>query len=216
MQHIKHIIISAAGIGSRLGLNMPKCLVEVGGKKIIEHQLELFKDFEDLRVVVGFKEEEVINVVKNIRPDAVFVRNKNYSTSSNCHSVYLATKDLKEPHIIVDGDMIISPSGFKDFIKECKKAKYNIIGISDSKSEDAVFVDVDKKNVLKFNRIRKTKYEWCGIALLYNIKILDSDKYIYNQLEKVLPERFFYIDCYEIDTPQDLQNILNKNLTDLF
>ena len=78
MSIIKHAVISAAGMGTRLGLNMPKCLLQFSGVSIIKHQLELLKDIEDIRVVVGFMEEDVINVVKSIRNDAVFVRNPHY------------------------------------------------------------------------------------------------------------------------------------------
>ena len=48
MSPIKHAIVSAAGIGSRLGLNTPKCLVRVGGLRIIDYQLELLRDVEDV------------------------------------------------------------------------------------------------------------------------------------------------------------------------
>ena len=60
MSIIKHAVISAAGMGSRLGLNMPKCLLQFSGTTIIQHQLELLKDIEDIRIIVGFMEEAQI------------------------------------------------------------------------------------------------------------------------------------------------------------
>ena len=59
MSFIKHAIISAAGMGTRLGLNTPKCLLKFNGVSIIEHQLDLLRDVEDVRVVVGFMEEDL-------------------------------------------------------------------------------------------------------------------------------------------------------------
>ena len=38
MSIIKHAIISAAGMGTRLGLNLPKCLLQFSGVSIIKHQ----------------------------------------------------------------------------------------------------------------------------------------------------------------------------------
>ena len=64
MSSIKHAIISAAGMGTRLGLNAPKCLLQFNGISIIQHQLDLLKDIEDVRIVVGFMEESVVKTVK--------------------------------------------------------------------------------------------------------------------------------------------------------
>ena len=64
---------------------------------------------------VGFKEEEVINYVRKIRQDVVFVRNPNYSTTTNSYSLYLGTYDLREPYLTIDGDMIVDagPTGIE-------------------------------------------------------------------------------------------------------
>jgi len=205
MQYIKHAIISVAGLGSRLGLNISKCLVEINGKKIIEYQLALLKDIKDVRLVVGFKEKEVMDFVKKIRSDVTFVRNPDYANTSNSYSVYLATKNLKAPFIIIDGDLIIGQKTFKNFLNKCKEGE-NLIGVTKSKSEDAVFTEIDKNFIIKkFYRKPKTAYEWCGIAYLHNIKINDNKSYIYRELEKYLPLRGINIDCYEIDTPNDLE-----------
>ena len=108
MSFIKHAIISAAGMGSRVGLNMPKCLIKFNGTSIIEHQLDLLKDIEDVRIVVGFMEESVVSHVKSIRNDVVFVRNPDYQNTSNTYSINLATSDLKSPYILMDGDLLIN------------------------------------------------------------------------------------------------------------
>ncbi|MDG4128831.1 NTP transferase domain-containing protein [Pseudomonas aeruginosa] len=68
-------MISAAGIGSRLGLNKPKCLVEVGGKTLLAQHLERLAEIPNVWVVVGFQEELVIEQVRNLRRDAIIVRN---------------------------------------------------------------------------------------------------------------------------------------------
>ncbi|VFS90048.1 putative sugar nucleotidyltransferase [Pseudomonas aeruginosa] len=53
MSPIEHAVISAAGIGSRLGLNKPKCLVEVGGKTLLAQHLERLAEIPNVWVVVG-------------------------------------------------------------------------------------------------------------------------------------------------------------------
>ena len=52
MQTTKSVIISCAGIGSRLGLGTTKALIKIDGKSIIQWQLELFQEVKDIRVVV--------------------------------------------------------------------------------------------------------------------------------------------------------------------
>ena len=53
MQHVENIIIAAAGRGKRLGLGLPKCLVRVQNRAIIEYQLHLVRHIPHVRLVVG-------------------------------------------------------------------------------------------------------------------------------------------------------------------
>ena len=56
-------VILAAGVGSRLGNILPKCLIEFPNKKtILSHQIELLKEIgiKEIVVVVGFKKEIIM------------------------------------------------------------------------------------------------------------------------------------------------------------
>ena len=55
MSSVKSVVISCAGIGSRLGLGQTKALIKINGKSLIAWQLDLFKDVEDVRIVVPGK-----------------------------------------------------------------------------------------------------------------------------------------------------------------
>jgi choline kinase len=209
MQNIKHAIISAAGLGSRLGLDIPKCLVGINGTSLIERQLSLLNEIEDVRVVIGFKETEVINHVVKIRRDVVFVRNPDYASTSNSHSLYLATKDLKDPFLTIDGDLIIEPNSFKSFVRACDKD--TIIGVSRTASEDAVFVLTNNKGFITgFSRKIKTPFEWTGLAYLNGVQIDKTKNYQFESFEKLLPLRKMVIDCNEIDTPGDLEKVIQS------
>lgn len=206
MHPVKYAIISAAGMGSRLELNMPKCLVEIGGKRVIDYLLALLQDIENVRIVVGFMEHEVIDHVKKIRDDVVFVRNPHFHTTSNSYSLWRATRDLKEPFIAIDGDMLINPDSFAQFLKACD-GKQSVIGIAESKTEEAVFVELDAEDerIVRFRRKPPTPYEWCGIACLKDISMpQEQQTYVYSVLEQHLPLKAHVIECYEIDTPSDL------------
>ena len=46
------VIICCAGMGTRLGIGTTKALVNICGKPLILHQLELLKDYKDIRIVM--------------------------------------------------------------------------------------------------------------------------------------------------------------------
>lgn len=209
---IKNVVICAAGFGSRLGLNMPKCLVPFGQHKLIYYILELVKDIPNVRVVVGYKDKEVIDYVKSIRKDVVFIRNKDYATTSNSQSLHLGSKDLTEPFFSIDGDLIIDPNSFKSFAKFCEQNKdEDILGVTLAKTDDAVFTLVDNNQyITKFSRERIDNYEWSGLAYFSQIKISDSPNYVFEQVTEYLPILSTQVICWEIDTPNDLTKAQNE------
>jgi len=214
MQHIKHAIISMAGLGARLGFNTTKGLIKLGDKRIIDYQLELLEDIPDIRIVIGFKEFDVMNHVRKIRDDVTFVRNPDFRTTSNSYSIHLASKDLKNPYLIIDGDILINKNHFHEFLSICNNE--SIVGLTKSKTEEAVFVSIDeeKRIINKFQRSPKLEFEWTGIAYLNNIFIGKNQGYVYKELEKNLPLKYHILDCYEIDTESDFY-LAKKNLDKL-
>jgi choline kinase len=207
---INNVVICAAGLGSRLGLDMPKCLVKIGSHRIIYYLLQVLKDVPNIRIVVGFKEEEVIEYVRSIRNDVVFVRNPDYRTTTNSYSLYLGSHDLSEPFMNIDGDMIVTEVELNKFINSIQEGK-DLIGITQSYTEDAVYVETNSESeVIRFSREKISNFEWTGIAYFATIKISKDGKYVYQELEQKLPIKCCEIECYEIDTPQDLDFVSNK------
>src|SRR4051794_22866914 len=99
MQDVELAVISVAGIGSRLGLNLPKGLVKLGEKSLLERQLELVADVPEVRIVIGYKEEEVVEHVRRIRDDVIFVRNPEYARTSLLQSQHLAVRHWDGPFL---------------------------------------------------------------------------------------------------------------------
>ena len=211
MHPVKYAVISAAGMGSRLGLNMPKCMIDIHGRRIIDYLLDLLEEIENVRIVVGFMEELIIEHVRKLRDDVVFIRNPNFQTTSNAHSLWLATRDLDEPFISIDGDMLINPASFTEFLIACS-GQDSVIGVAKSNTEEAVFVKLDaKKQIVAFQRSPSETYEWCGIAYMSGMRIPQGEHvYVYSVLEKHLPLKAQVIDCCEIDTPADFDHALKN------
>ncbi|KZX16126.1 bifunctional protein GlmU [Methanobrevibacter cuticularis] len=214
MQCVKEAVILAAGLGSRLGLNMPKCLVEIGGKAIIDYNLELLEDIPNIYVVVGYEKDKVIKHVKKVRNDAIFIENSNFASTSNTYSLYLGLKYVKEPYLLLFGDVIFNKNDFKTFINNCNDE--TVVGLTLAKSEEAVFADVGKESLMikNFQRRPPTGYEIAGIFYFKDIKITKNDGYVFEVLNKYLPLKYFLLKSYEIDTKKDL-NFAVKNLNEL-
>lgn len=200
----KSVIISCAGIGSRLGLATTKALINIEGKSLIAWQLELFKDIEDIRIVVGFQSKAVIKEVLKYRKDAIFVYNHNYFDTKTGASFYLGARHGNEYAIEFDGDLLIHPDDMKKLLDE--DGEY--IAYADKMSDEAVFVKTDEDgNVLSFSR-KEGDYEWTGPACIKKSKIKFTTGNVFNQLEEHLPMKGIKIRACDIDTYEDYQRAI--------
>ena len=196
MQVSRTVIISCAGMGNRLGLGTTKALVEVEGKPLIMHHLEKLKDESDIRVVVGYQAEKVINVVRKYRKDVVFVFNHNYRETGTGASVALASQYAN--------DLIIHPDDMKKIL-ECDH-EFVSGGIPDTdepwmlqtyKDDGKEFVSAFSKNI--------GNYEWNGITQMKSAKIKNGQGHVFQLIEPYLPIPFLELRTREIDTVNDYE-----------
>jgi len=204
MQDSTTIIITAAGIGSRLGLNIPKCLVEIEGKTIISRQLELLHEFEDVRIVVGYHAKQVIEHVNRFRKDILFVFNHNFINTTPLNSLYLASKYAKKNILYIDGDLVLT----KESIESIIQSGTTSLGIIKQYSSEPVCVETKEKEeklfITKFTRDKK-KYEWAGLMYTETEKIKNKNIYVYQVFEQYMPLKANIVDVCEIDTIHDLE-----------
>lgn len=210
MQSSFPIVIAAAGIGSRLGLNQPKCLVEVGGRILLERLLnDCLADEPDVRLVVGFREEEVIRRARAIRSDIIFVRNPAFRDTSVRHSFWLAARHIDTPFMVIDGDVLIDPDSFREFRALCD-SQPTLVGVTPAGTQDAVFVHMEPDtNVVKaFSRKDRSAWEWCGVARLPPQVFHSQREYVFQCIEEALPAPAFVLQAAEVDTQADLEKAL--------
>jgi len=98
-------IFIAAGKGSRLGTltnDLPKPLVDVNGKSIIERQINLLykKNINDIVIVTGYKKEKF--TFKNIE----YVFNPNFLTDEQAGSLMRAREKFSGDVLIMFGDIL--------------------------------------------------------------------------------------------------------------
>lgn len=205
MQAVENVVIAAAGMGKRLGKGIPKTLVPVNNKMICEYQLELLKNVKNVFMVVGFCEDEVMEAVRKIRKDVIFVRNPDYRHTKTLESYYLASKLIKGSALYMDGDMIISATDFDRFMASCEQNQL-CVGISKRISDDPVYAFVnDNKQVIKFSYDGKSDYEWSNLLYIDSEKLDSGKENVFEYISKFLPIKYEVVDRLEIDTPEDLK-----------
>ena len=233
-------LMLAAGMGKRLAKytsNNTKCMVEVAGEKLIDRAIDALKiaGIKRFVLVIGYKGENLKKYILEKHEgemEFVFIENKDYATTNNIYSFYLARKELvKDDTILLESDVIFE----KDLIK--KMVEYRLSDIAAvAKYEswmDGTCVTVDDHDILSFvekkNMVNSELDKYYKTVNIYKFSVpFVRDIYLpfleaymkaygmnsyYETTLKVLcmlPDfklKAFYmrdIDWYEIDDAQDL------------
>lgn len=107
---VERAVILAAGLGTRMSPvtdNLPKPLVKVSGRRIIETLLDALKiaEINDIYIVCGYLAEK-FNCLKDKYPNLKFITNKYYRDANNISSV-LCAKNLIKNAYIIEGDLFL-------------------------------------------------------------------------------------------------------------
>ena len=114
-------IILSAGQGRRLGAlteNTPKCLLPLGGRALVEWQVQSLAagGVGDIVVVTGFGADQVdaelARAVYRGLPDVTIrtLRNPDYAVSDNLVSCWAARAEMDSDFLIVNGDTLFEPA----------------------------------------------------------------------------------------------------------
>jgi len=122
-----YLIILAAGRGNRLRPltdSRPKCMVEVGGRALLDWQLAVARKagMRDIAIIRGYK-KEAIN-----RAGITYFENAAYDTTNMVDTLWYAESIFDEGFIVSYGDIIYTPLVLEQLLK----------------TDDAINVVVDK------------------------------------------------------------------------
>ncbi len=205
MSAVDSVVISCAGIGSRLGLPKTKALIDIYGKTLIAWQLEMLKDIGDIRIVIGYQANDVVKEVLKYRSDVIFIYNHSYFESKTGYSFYLGGRHGGEYVMELDGDLLVHPFDMNKLLN--LNGEY--IAFSDKMSEDGVFVKLNNnKEVISFSDT-DGDFEWTGPAVLKKEKLVNSSGHVYNMIEPHLPMKGIKIRACDIDTYEDYKKALD-------
>lgn len=141
-------IILAGGKGTRLphsAKNIPKALIEVGGKPILQHQLGLLEKhcFNDIRLALGYRAEQIIRYLNGnyeyvVEPEPL----------GTGGAIKFSSQDLREPFMVLNGDVICDVD-LQAFAKANQKNTNSIIISYHSNNTDYGLVEVDEEGKIK-------------------------------------------------------------------
>ena len=120
------LIILASGSGKRLKnktKKIPKCLVEVNGKPIIEYMQKFINCFDKIFVIAGYKSDRVKKFFNNKKVKVIY--NNKYDSTNMVHSLFCASKYVKEDVVVSYSDIIFDYSIFHSL----KREKFNSIPV---------------------------------------------------------------------------------------
>lgn len=198
------IVISCAGMGNRLGLGTTKALVEVDGKPLIVRHLELLRGEDDIRIVVGYQAEKVIEVVRKYRNDVIFVFNHDFRTTGTGDSVLLAARHANEYILSLDGDLLIHPGDMDAVLHQDGE----FVSGGQIATDDPWMLQTEgrpgKERVTAFSKT-EGKYEWNGITQLKSERLMQGSGHVFQLIEPHLPLPFLETRTREIDTVNDYE-----------
>lgn len=215
-------IILAAGVGSRLGDYLPKCLAKLpSGKTLIENQIEVLRGngIYDVTAVVGFKKE----IIMEWSPSITFRYNPVFHITNTSKSLMMALSGMEPDDTIwLNGDVFLE----SEVIKRVCALAGNVVAVNRAKcGQEEVKYSTDPKGFITAisKQVTPGEGEAVGInkisaqhftALLDGLSRCKNDDYFEKGIEICIangvdfwPINISDCKCVEIDFKADLEKV---------
>jgi choline kinase len=143
-------LILAAGAGSRLGVDVPKCLVEVGGRPLLSHQLDTLEAVgaETVTIVVGYQRDRVADVAGD---RARLVVNDAYDTTNSLYSFWLARHAVADDLLLLNSDVLFPT----ELVRRLLRVRGSALAYDSSSGDEAEHMKVR----LRWGRLQRMSKE---------------------------------------------------------
>ena len=135
-------VILSAGIGARLSTektSLPKGLLEIGGKPLLEYSLEALSqnEIKDVILVVGFQHEKIKNRFGSRYHDLKieYVFNEKYATSGSMYSFAMAQDLIEDEILLLESDLLYEPKALNILLNAGYKNCILVTALSGSGDE---------------------------------------------------------------------------------
>ncbi len=186
------VVVCAAGQGKRISditTNCPKPMIKVGRKSILEYMLDNFSAFglKEIIIIVGYQAEHIVNSIgeKYKNCQITYIYNKDFESTNNIYSLWLAKKEITNGMIFFNADIILNRGIIKKVLSSVHQE--SIVVDFDHIIEDSVKAVYEGDNLIRIGKeVTGKKIGWAiGI---YKLSQLASEKYF------EISERLFEIE----------------------
>jgi NDP-sugar pyrophosphorylase family protein len=126
------VIILAGGRGTRMPeseKHLPKLLVDIAGKPILEHQLENLtrQGFRNITLSLGYRAEEIVAwlAAKQFSDINYVIETEPLGTGGG---IKLAARDEKTPFLVLNGD-VLADFNFRSALRASGEGEYGVISV---------------------------------------------------------------------------------------
>ena len=228
-------VILAAGMAKRLRPltdTKPKCLLEVGGKTLLERTVRAMRQagISEFVVVTGYRADQIREALTSIvsPQNITFLHNADYEHNNNIYSLWMAGEVVRgKDFLLMDSDILCDPAAVVRIAEQTEPA-LALNRHECGEEEIKVIVDADNHIV----EINKTCNPADAIGESVGIEKMTADysTALYRELDQMIQREglvdVFYERCferlipqgytfrvvdttsyfsYELDTPEDFQ-----------
>jgi choline kinase len=204
------VVVSAAGLGTRMGLNKPKALLELAGRPLIHWQLAMLADVDDVRVVAGYHAADVTDAVFAARPDATVVLNHEYVSTGTAASLMRGVAHADGPVLSLDCDLVVHPEDLRAFLATPAPA----LGVVPTQSLQPVAAEVTQSRtgpvVSGFDHENTdTPFEWSGLVSFdpTDPRLGPDRGHVFELVAPLLPLPARQIRARELDYPDEVESM---------
>jgi len=229
-------LILAAGMGKRISHysnDKPKCLLDINGKSILEHQLNKLEKVgikkKDIIIVTGYKAEYIKKIAGN---EIKYIHNFDYASTNSLYSMWLARKEnFNDGMLLLNADIIFH----KDILVKLVERKDNTLAVDFNKKlidgemnvivKNEKIIQIDKgikANNANGESVQIVKFNHKSVKILYKecdnlIKQGIRDKFpAYVYMHIIKKQSLFAVDIeslpwIEIDYPEDYEKAKQIN-----
>ena len=227
-------VILAAGMAKRLRPltdTKPKCLLEVGGKTLLQRTVDAMVSagINEFLVVTGYRAPMIRDFLGDSRILRIsYIDNPDYEHNNNIFSLWLAMQELHGQEVLLmDSDILCDPEAVRRVARqECSALAMQRHELGEEEMKIVVDADFNITEISKTCRIEDAVGESVGIekmtpeyteAIYQELRkmILDEgliDIFYERAFERLIPQghTFKVVDTtdlfsYELDTPEDLE-----------
>ncbi len=235
-------VVLVAGVSRRLyplTEYRPKCLLDLGGRCIFDHQMDALRSVgvREVCLVVGYRREQIQQHAETHHPDLRFSYriNHHFFETNTTHSLFLAGEEfLDRDAIYMNGDVLFEPRLLQKVVDSPHRAAL-AVEIKRCGDEEVKVITDDDGRILEIGKELDhdaSLGEFIGVARFnapfnpYLFKAMqqlvaedDRDAYFEKGLARMAAKHAFHavdvteMPCIEVDFPEDYERARAEILT---